>query len=95
MRAFGLLLVLSLGVAGMSCGGGDQCSEGCARMKSCAEKLNCAAMDPMQQLSCNQSKKALLATDCGPLGTYCPSEAKARFERAASCSLSNVNCECQ
>ncbi len=86
-------LVLALVVAG--CGGSDRCSEGCNRMRTCAETLNCATLDPLQQLSCNQSKKQLLAYDCSPLATLCPDDVRARFEAAASCTLDPATCLCR
>jgi hypothetical protein len=93
MRVLGLLLALA---AAAGCGGSSQCADGCSRMKSCAEKLNCAGLDPMQQPQCNAVKKELAGVDCSPLGTYCPDESKARFERAATCTLdTNVTCQCR
>jgi len=94
MRSLGVLLVLMTSAVAGSCGGSDQCSEGCSRMKSCAEKLDCAGLDPLQQPQCNQRKKQLATRDCAPLGTVCPDDVKARFERAASCTLNPTTCEC-
>jgi len=86
------MMVMMVGIA--ACGASDQCSQGCSRMKSCGEKLNCATLDPLQQVDCNRSKQALLKLDCGPLEITCPSDVKARFEQAATCTLSPVTCEC-
>jgi hypothetical protein len=90
------ILALALAAAAAGCGGGGKCADGCSRMKSCAEKLNCAGLDPMQQPQCNAVKKELAGVDCSPLDTYCPDQSRARFEQAATCTLdTTVTCQCR
>ena len=94
IRVLGLLVALAAGAA--SCGGSSQCVDGCNRMVSCAQHLNCTGLDPLQQPQCTAVKKELAAQDCSPLGTYCPDDQKARFEKASTCTLdTTVTCQCR
>ena len=85
-------LLVTLALA--SCGGGS-CREGCDRLRSCAQGLSCATMDPLQQPVCTRNKKELLALDCEKVDLLCPDAIKGRLEQAATCTLNPLTCDCR